>query len=628
MKDSPRRKPAAAGKEASPRGAGATALSKLEDDLQLARQKSEAAARNHWEFLVTMAHEMRNPMTAIMGMTDLTLLTELSDEQREYLSTVKQSAQTLMRTLDDVLDYARIGEGTLDLEFSGFRFRQCVQDALRRLAPEAHGKGLELVCRVGPEVPDLLVADPRRVAQVIERVVGNAIKFTKEGEVSFNVQLESQSEKEVSLRFTVSDTGVGISADDQKRIFAPFAAIQDSAARSYGGAGLPIAAALVGMMGGHIKVQSTPGQGSCFEFTLRMLKQQAMTESKPFSLSPLEQQIVGGKRLLIVEGNERARRWLSETVARWGMQVETAKDAQTALAQLPAQTAAAPEVALLDASLPGADSLALAEELDRRSPSRITKILLLSSRDTPPGASQCRAAGIAASLVKPVFEEELRDAVVLALGRQAASSEASETSAAAAETPPKTAPEDTAADDTAADDTASEPCCDPQAAMARLGGDEQLYGEVVGRFLEESQETLDRLGAAIGAANADQVHRIAHGLKGLAAMCGCMAVALAAAELEQQGRQQQLDKAPAGLAKLQRVMQRTRQELAPYARSLSARAGRARPLHRAAAEKCLFRRVPPPRPCLRWCQTSSAGAPGWQRRRRAYRSGSSARTRL
>jgi len=395
-----------------------------EKERERAKQAAEAANRAKSAFLANMSHEIRTPLTAILGLTELVLATPLSAEQREYLTAVHESGESLLLLINDILDFSRIEAGRIDLDRAPFELRESLGDAMRLMAVRAHRKGLELTYRVAGDVPQTVIGDSVRLRQVVVNVVDNAIKFTERGEELLDVTCLRCGDGQTELQFRVADTGIGVPPEKQQLIFAPFEQGESSMCRRFGGTGLGLAISsrLVEAMGGRIWLESQTGVGSAVSFTVQL-------GTGPFrDAGPACD--FDHARVLVVDDHPTSRRVLEEMLSLWEMRPQSA-DATDAIDRLrAARDAGAPcRVALIDAQMPDLDGFLLAEQILRDPELALPVVMMLTSGDRPGDISRCEQLGVSGYVLKPVKQSDLFDAISVALGIAAAAIHAQEASA-------------------------------------------------------------------------------------------------------------------------------------------------------------------------------------------------------
>ncbi|MES2708195.1 MAG: response regulator [Verrucomicrobiota bacterium] len=386
-----------------------------ERDLALARDAAMESVRLKSEFLANMSHEIRTPMNAVIGLSNLVLDSELTAQQRDFITTVCHSADSLLTILNDILDFSKIESGKLLFEEEDFSLRQAVEDTLELMAERAHTKGLELVGFLQPNTPVQLRGDSGRLRQVLINLVGNAIKFTESGEVVIRVSLVSQDADGVKLRFEVRDTGIGIESEAEKRLFTAFTQGDGSTTRKYGGTGLGLAISkrIVELMGGDIGVQSEPGEGSLFWFTAVFHH-----SSAPLALAPqISLEKPTGVKALIVDDNITNILVLHHQLNAWGMTSCHASGAEEAMQLLKRETAAGKpfQIALLDMQMPGRNGLELARDIKAHPAFTDMPVIMLTSLGVRLEAGVLREAGILECLLKPVRQARLFECLMRVL---------------------------------------------------------------------------------------------------------------------------------------------------------------------------------------------------------------------
>ena len=391
--------------------ADVTELKRAGSELLRAKDAAEAGSEAKSIFLATMSHELRTPLNGILGMTELVLDTDLTAEQREHLGLVQFSAKSLLAILNDILDFSKIEAGKLETEAIPFDLRESLGESVKTLSVLAHQKGLELIYDVQPDVPEALLGDPGRIRQVLTNLVGNAIKFTQKGEVIIRVLEDSREDAAIHLHFVVQDTGLGIAEEKRETIFEPFSQADGSMARKFGGTGLglTICSRLATMMGGAIWVESRPGRGSTFHFTIRL----AVQDAPPLRSEPLQPEQLRGLHALIVDDNLANRKVLTGMLTRWGIKPTAVEGGQAALEALEiAKSSSNPyQLILVDGQMPEMDGFTLAERIRKDSALVGDTIMMVTSAGHLGDAARCRELGISAYLVKPIFQRDLLEAI-------------------------------------------------------------------------------------------------------------------------------------------------------------------------------------------------------------------------
>lgn len=488
----------------------------IERELEQERIRAAAAITARTEFLANMSHEFRTPLSAVIGFLDLTLRTDLTAEQAEFLHKGRSAAAALLRSIDAILDYSRLESGILQIETAPFRLSRCLSVIRETLGEGAEEKGLTFSIEVTEEVPAVLLGDSRRLEEVLTYLVGNAVKFTQEGCVSLHVAVLARREDHVTLQFTVSDTGIGMAQEEIERLFAPFVQADGSSTRRYGGTGLglTVAGTLVTMMGGEIHARSEPGNGSVFTFTLEfgLAADQPETVDVPAQAGDTTGPPLTGRRVLVVEDSPFNQQVAREILKRIGVTADVASDGEAALKMILSETPCVYDAVLMDVQMPVMDGCEATRAIRGYAHLAELPVIALTAFTTGEDSKKCYAAGMNDYLVKPIEGRLLRETLSKWIGDGSAEREQ--------ETEPEEYPE--MAQGVAVGK-----------AVRQLSGRWDLYRQFIRLFVQEYRDFGKELESALAQEDRKSALRLAHTLKGAAGAVGAEDLQRASRNLEQ-----------------------------------------------------------------------------------------------